>query len=239
LQEAIDDVVEVLKRREGKNRIISDMVVRALMLYREREVAVRHEFNEAFKMLHGPLLPFELMTGLGRLRALEATLGVLEQIIADKQCFSIVSSTTQDDYLTLGSALEPGEYFVDEAFTCGNEIETNEDFMAEQKWRPSELDRMKSFLDEYGSKICVGVIKVSQRPYVFHAHRDHFDLAAAIIARDALLQKEKGFPLLIDYADTLCSGYFPPSDFTNMIAYKLAKSGEFLAEMSERSMRLK
>jgi hypothetical protein len=239
LQEDIEDVIEVLKRRESKGRIISDMVVRALMLYREREVALREQFKSCYKMLHGPLLPFELMTGLGRLRALEATLDVLERIIADKRCFSIVSSSTQDDYLTLGTALQPGEYFVDETFTCGEEITTNEDFMAEKKWRSSELERMKKFLSEYGSKVCVGVIKVSQRPYVFQAHRDHFDLAAALIARDSLLQKEKGFPLLIDYADTLCSGYFPPADFSNLLAYKLAQSGNFLAEMPEQSMRLK
>ncbi len=239
LQEETNDVVEVLKHREAKNRVISDMVVRALMLYREREVAVRKEFRNGYKLLHGPLLPWELMTGLGRLRALEATLDILEQIINDKRCFSIVSSSSQEDYLTLGSALQPGEYFVDEGFTCGDEIGGNEDFMTEKKWRPGELDRMREFLAKSGAKIWVGVIKISDRPYVFHAHRDNFDLAAAIIARDALLQREKGFPMLIDYADALCSGYFPPSDFTNMLAYKLARRGEFLAEMPEQSLRLK
>jgi hypothetical protein len=235
----IKETIEILKRRESRNRVLSDMIVRALMLYREREVALRKEFCDGFRLLHGPLLPFELMTGLGRLRALEPTLGVLEKITADGKCFSVISSTTQDDYLTLGSALESGEYLADEAFSFGDEMSTNENFMVEQKWRPAELGRMQKFLKECATNILIGVIKVSQRPYVFHAHRDCFDLAAAIIARDALLQREKGFPLLIDYADTLCSEYFPPSDFTSMLTHKLAKDGSFLAEIPEQSMRLK
>ena len=239
LQTDYEDVIDVLKQRESKNRVISDMVLRALMLYREREIATRSEFRDSYKMLHGPMLPFELMTGLGRLRALEATLGVLEKIIQDPKCFSIISSSTQEDYLTLGMALQRGEYLVDMDYSLGTEIASNEDFMEERKWRPTEFDRMKAFLKNYASKICIGVIKVSERPYVFQAHRDNFDLAAAIIARDSLLQREKGFPLLIDYADSLCTEYFPAGDFISLLTYKLAKEGEFLAQMSERSMRLK
>lgn len=239
LQTDYEDVIDVLKQRESKNRVISDMVLRALMLYREREIGTREAFRDSYKMLHGPMLPFELMTGLGRLRALEATLGVLEKIIDDPKCFSIISSSTQEDYLTLGMALQPGEYLVDLDYSLGAEIASNPDFMEERKWRPSEFDRMKSFLKDYASRIRIGVIKVSERPYVFQAHRDTFDLAAAIIARDSLLQREKGFPLLIDYADSLCTEYFPAGDFISLLTYKLAKEGEFLAQMSERSMRLK
>ena len=88
-------------------------------------------------------------------------------------------------------------------------------------------------------KIKVGVIKISQRPYVFQAHEDIFDLAARIIYRDAVFQKEKGFPLLVDYADNLCSTYFKASDFNKIIEYQLAKEGEFLSEMSEETLRQK
>jgi len=239
LQTATEDVVEALRRREARNRVISDMVIRALLLYREREVAMRHEYRDAFRMLHGPLLPFELMTGLGRLRALEATLTILERGIEDPKCFSIISASSQDDYLTLGMALEKGEYLVDPGYTLGDEVADNPDFMAEGKWRPSEFGRMREFLHRYASRILVGVIRVSERPYVFHAHRESFDLAAAIIARDALLQREKGFPLLIDYADTLCSEYFPAGDFANLLIYKLAKEGHLLSQASERMMRVK
>lgn len=239
LRSNTDDVIEILKSRETRNRTLSDMVIRALMLYREREVAMRPEFADSFKLLHGPLLPFELMTGLGRLRALEATLDVLEKVVSDPKVMSVISSTTQDDYLTLGMALEKGEYLVDEDFSLGDELKTNTDFFAEGKWRSQEYERVKQFLEQIGSQIWVGVIKVSDRPYVFHAHKSMFDQAASIIARDALLQREKGFPLLIDYADTLCSEYFPSGDFLSLLNFRLAREGQFLAATDERDMRVK
>lgn len=238
LRSDTEDVLEVLKRRELKNRI-SDLVIRALMLYREREVALRAEYINAYKMLHGPLLPFELMTGLGRLRALYTTLKILQGIIRDPKIFSIISTSRHSDYVTLGTALEPGEYLVDERYSFGDEVADNDKFMVSDRWRPREFEYMKEFLQKYASQILVGVIKIGHRPYIFHAHRDTFDLAAAIIARDALMQREKGFPLLIDYADTLCSEYFPAGDFTRLMRYQLAREGQFLTETDERDMRLK
>ncbi|MCL4829676.1 MAG: hypothetical protein KJZ95_20090 [Caldilinea sp.] len=238
-QHSPDDVVNVLKAREFGNRPLSSLVIRALMLYREREVALRPEYQNAHRMLHGPLLPFELMTGLGRLRALYTTLELLKRIVADPKIFSVVSTSRQSDYITLGTALNPGEYLVDEQYTFGDEIADNQDFMSPGRWREREFDHMKDFLRRNASKILVGIIRVGHRPYIFHAHRDNFELAAAIIARDSLMQREKGFPLLIDYADTLCSEYFPAGDFTQMMRYQLAREGEFLVESDERDLRMK
>lgn len=234
-----DDVLSILQKREFKKRPISGLVIRALMLYREREVALRPEYAGAYKMLHGPLMPFELMTGLGRLRALYTTMNLLKRTVADPKIFSIVSTSRHSDYVTLGTALNPGEYMVDDKYSFGDEVADNQDFMALGRWREREFERMKEFLQRHAAKILIGVIRVGQRPYVFHAHRDTFDLAAAIIARDALMQREKGFPLLIDYADTLCSEYFPAGDFTQLMRYQLARDGEFLLESNERDMRLK
>jgi len=119
LANEIDDVIKVLKSREYKNRPVSNLVIRALMLYREREVALRPEYADAFKMIHGPLLPFELMTGLGRLRALYSTLEILRKVISDPNIFSVISTSLQNDYVTLGTALQPGEYMVDEKYSFG------------------------------------------------------------------------------------------------------------------------
>lgn len=239
LQNEIQDILEVLQKREFRNRSISDLVIRALMLYREREVALRPEFKDAYKMVHGPLLPFELMTGLGKLRALNSTLGILKKLIDDPKVFSVISTSQNSDYMTLGTALNQGEYMVDNKYSFGDEVADDPNFMAEGKWRPREFEKMKDFLKEYASMILLGVIRVGPRPYVFHAHRENFDLAASIIARDALMQHEKGFPLLMDYADNLCSEYFPAGDFSQIIGYQLAKEGEFLVESDERDMRRK
>lgn len=197
-KEEIDEVVEYLGAHESKNRILSNLVIRAVLFYRERELGLKDKFINHYKIYHGRLLPFELMTGLGRLRALETTLKILELIIRNKRCFSIVSRSQNDAFMRVGMALNPGEYFLLKHTSVGKEILRNEDFMAKDKWREEELLRVTHFLKQEASKILIGIIKISQRPYVFQAHQEYFDQAARIIARDAMFQREKGFPLLID-----------------------------------------
>lgn len=238
-QKPVDDIIEAVAKRNTAEEQISDMVVRALMLYREREAGMHERFKNSFVMFHGPLLPFELMTGLGRWRALDKTLAVLERIINEKRFFSVISTTAYQDYLTFGRAIEPGQYLTASNYTVGHHIADNKEFMAREKWRDEEFERMQRFLRNYAEQIWIGVIRVSERPYVFHAHKENFDLAAAIIARDAMHQREKGFPLLIDYADTLCSRYFSRGDFNNMMEFELARHGEFLSEVPEQRLRLK
>jgi hypothetical protein len=236
----VSDVIQAVAKRDTSEDEISDMVIRALMLYREREAGLDDRFKDCFVMFHGPLLPhFELMSGLGRWRALETTLGLLERIVREKRFFSVISSTTHQDYLTFGRAIEKGQYAMAARYSVGHFIGDNKRFMAREHWRPEEFDRVSRFLRDYAEQIMIGVIRVSERPYVFHAHRDNFDLAAAIIARDAMHQREKGFPLLIDYADTLCSRYFSTAEFNNMMEFELARHGEFLSEAPEQRLRLK
>jgi hypothetical protein len=238
-QKPVDDIIQAVAKRNTAEDQISEMVVRALMLYREREAGMDDRFKDSYVMFHGPLLPFELMTGLGRWRALDKTLDVLERIIREKRFFSVISTTAYQDYLTFGRAIERGQYLTASHYTVGHHIADNRDFMAREKWRDEEFMRMQQFLRNYAEQIWIGVIRISDRPYVFHAHKDNFDLAAAIIARDAMHQREKGFPLLIDYADTLCSHYFSTGDFNNMMEFELARHGEFLSEVPEQRLRLK
>lgn len=237
--EEIKDVAEYLNAHESKNRILSNLVIRAILFYREREIGLNDKFINHYKIYHGRLLPFELMTGLGKLRALETTLKILEAIIRNKRCFSIISRSQNDAFMRIGMALNSGEYFLLKHTNVGMELLRNEDFMAKDKWREEELLRMTHFLKQEASKILIGIIKISQRPYVFHAHQDYFEEAARIIARDAMFQREKGFPLLIDYADNLCSTLFKATDFNNIVEFKLAQEGEFLSEMPEDSLRQK
>lgn len=63
-------------------------------------------------MYHGSLLPFELMTGLGRLRALETTLKILEAVIRNKKFFSVISRYQNDAFMRLGMTFIHGEYFL-------------------------------------------------------------------------------------------------------------------------------
>ncbi|MBW3001865.1 hypothetical protein KY338_01740 [Candidatus Woesearchaeota archaeon] len=235
-----EDIIEKISGRARHEENLSDMAIRGLMLYREREAGLDPRFKDKYIMFHGPLLPFELMSGLGRLRALDTTLDVLRRIIREKRFFSVISSTSFQDFLTFGRAIEPFQYFTIAEYTLGHYLQNTSNFMKwKEKWRADERKKIEEFLRDHAEKILIGVIRIGERPYVFHAHEEIFDLAAAIIARDALFQKEKGFPLLIDYADTLCSQYFSSGDFKRMMEWELSRTGQYLSEAPERDLRLK
>lgn len=240
LREEPEDAIARIAGRQTKDDTLSEMAIRGLMLYREREAGLSPDFAGRFIMLHGPLLPFELMSGLGRLRALGVTLDLLRSIVRERRFFSVISSTAYQDYLTFGRAIDPGEYLTASAYTLGRHLRSDSGFLEyKDKWRDDERTVVEQFLGDYADRIMIGVIRVGDRPYVFHAHRDHFHTAAALIARDAMFQREKGFPLLIDYADSLCSEYFSSGEFRRLVEWELAKRGALIAEAPERDLRLK
>lgn len=234
----IDDISDYLYSHEPANKIISSPVLRAALQVRERELGLDDKFRNKYKIYHGPLIPFEMLANPGRaeLKILEVTVDILEKIIANRKCFSIVSRSQNDAYIRVGLSLNSGEYV--ELKSLASEIIEDRSLLSNpDKWREEDFLKVNHFLNSNASKIKVGVIKISQRPYLFQAHDKIFDLAARIIARDSMFQKEKGFPLLIDYADTLCSTFFKASDFNKIIEYQLANEGEFLSEMSEETLR--
>ena len=240
LREEADGVLERIFQRSDANGSLSDMHLRGIMMYRERDAGMDARFGGKYVMYHGPLLPFELMSGLGRLRALGVTLELLRRVVRSKKTMSIISTTTHKDLTYFGLAIDAGQYVTHPNWNLEYHLSTTSDFLTQRsKWREDEIDMVERFVKDYGSQIQIGVLRVGDRPYVFQAHKDIFDLAAAIISRDAMFQREKGFPLLIDYADSLCSQYFSQSQFSNMMEWHLAKTNTYLRESGERRMRLK
>jgi len=240
LREEAEDVLERIVQRAESDDNLSDMHLRGLMMYREREAGMNPIFDGKYIMYHGPLLPFELMSGLGRLRALGVTLDILKKVVGSKRVMSIISTSSYKDYTYFGLAIENGQYLTSPDYTLEHHLVNSTDFLTyANKWREEEKKKVEDFIKDYASQICIGVIRVSDRPYVFHAHKDIFDLAAAIIARDSMFQKEKGFPLLIDYADNLCTEYFSGAQFNHMVDWELAKTDNYLRESGERRMRSK
>ena len=177
--------------------------------------------------------------GKAELKILDVTLEVLEKIISNKKCISIVSRSQNDAYIRLGLSLNSGEYIQLKKSVGLEMIEDRPLLKEKDKWREEDFLRVNNFVNARATSIKIGLIKVNQRPYVFHAHSEIFDQAAKILARDSLFQKEKGFPLLVDYADNLCSTFFKASDFNKIIEYQLAKEGAFLYESSEETLRQK
>lgn len=237
----IEEVTEYLYSHEPINKVLSNPVIRAILLYRERELGLGDNFKDKYKLYHGPLLPFELLANPGKaeMKILDVTLEILQRLVQNKKCFSIISRSQNDAYIRLGLSLNPGEY-IELRKNVGKELIEDRSLVSKpEKWRDEEYIQVTDFLNTGAAKLKVGLIKISHRPYVFHAHQENFDLAAQIIARDSYYQREKGFPLLIDYADTLCTSFFKAGDFNKIIEYQLASKGEYLFEMSEENLRQK
>lgn len=219
---------------------ITDMLIRAIMLYGERQLALQRQ--EKWKFVHGQLLPYELRTGLGAYRALDASLEMGKKLIKEKTVIGIIEDTRRLDLLNAGIILERGEYMP--ATDLKRELEVylygdDEKGISGAHFNPKDRAKFEKFIDKYAASIKVGIFRIGYKPYLFQAHKDVFDEAAALIARDSMNQPMRGFPLLIDYADEICCKVLSSGDFQKQIMSRIARiSPDALGfEMVARSTR--
>ena len=74
-------------------------------------------------------------------------------------------------------------------------------------------------------------------PYLFYAHVEHAEMAAHIAMADSLLQEHRGFPMLIDLADTVCSATFGVDHLLSSVQTAYADAGEPFRYLGERETR--
>ena len=224
------DVIEILKSRKKENKLISGLLIRAIMFYMERYKAL--ERPEKWLWFNGPLVPYELRTGIGKMRALDTCLKICEKIINRKTVTGIIAKSTHDELVSLGLALNPCEYVRLRSFK-----EDLLDYLEEAHFNTQDYERMKEFIENFGCQVDVGLYRGMSRSYIFHAHKEFFDDAASLVIKDSLFQTLRSYPMLIDYADSLCTRLLASSDFQRIIDHKLAKLGHLPFELSEMSLR--
>jgi hypothetical protein len=227
--DATDDILEVLQKRRKEERAVSDLVLRATLAYNERSRAL--EQTTKWRIVHGELFPFELRSGLGKLKALPTSLELFRNLINEKTIGSVVSDTSAVE-INLGYALKQNEYFM--ISTLKSDYS---DWLPDAHFSAEDEALFKQFIDDTAGEIYKGVYRVAQRPHVFYAHREVFDEFASILVADSSLIPERGFPMLIDYADTIAAALFRARDFENRVQYEIALKGDLLAEQSERTGR--
>jgi hypothetical protein len=223
-------VLEILKSRKTENRLISGLLIRAIMFYMERKIALDRQ--EEWLMFNGPLVPFELRSGIGRMRALDPCLSLCEKIIDRKTIVGVVAKSTEDEIVSLGLALKPLEYLKLRSFK-----DDLEDWLPKAHFNTTDEERFRRFIDSHGPYLDIGLYKAGNRAYIFHAHQERFHEAAALIIRDSLFQPMRAYPLLIDYSDSLCTYLLASSDFRRMVDFKLANVGSLTFEQSEIDQR--
>ena len=106
------DIVQAIQSRgDGLKDQLPNMVLYALMLYKERQILLESEPG-TFKLIQGTLFPNEMLTGSGRLHTMVTCLSLIGQLIDDGNYATIVSKDSHRNLELLGMALDPGEYIV-------------------------------------------------------------------------------------------------------------------------------
>ena len=234
------DLLEARQRRTGFEHddgdALSRLARRGLMSYAER-AALLYKSSARWRMGHGHPTPVELLTGAESETFLDAALTVLRGLIHDQKRFVFVPSAPVERlWLTLGAALEPLEYAV---------LETLEDRLiriVESQTRrqySAITPKALAFVREVGPKLALGIYRASRIApgQLFYAHADHVHEAALIAMADSVLHEHRGFPMLIDLADAVCSAHFSAASFAAGIDATYAAHGAPYRYLHERSTR--
>lgn len=229
-EKEFSDVLEARRKMRDEGDSLSPSHIRAIMLYMERKKIL--ERQEQWKMINGDVFPHDLRTGQGRLRGLKACLDLGRELFTNPYIIGITAHSRDYVLNTLALGLNSMEYVDVKSYK--DELE---DFLSNAHFNDSDMKMSRNFADDYGNNLRVGIYKVKKRSYIFYAHRENFDKAAAIIMRDSLFQPTRGYPLLIDYADSICTRLVAASDFTRQVNFKLAKHGALEEEADEHSLR--
>jgi hypothetical protein len=200
-------------------------------------------------MGHGNPAAYELLSGAaGSIDLVIEATRVLEELICGQKKFVFVPSETRDQLiLTIGDALEKLEYAI--VYPLSHQIErflesadydlpTSSDTTVDGR-KLSSREWMIRFRDEVASKVVVGVYRASAvaPARVFYAHVEHAHEAALIAMADSLLQPHRGFPMLIDVADHVCSATMGPDTLAGPIQAAYTRAGVPLRYLGERSTR--
>ncbi|MBA3243453.1 MAG: hypothetical protein H0T60_19690, partial [Acidobacteria bacterium] len=113
--------------------------------------------------------------------------------------------------------------------------------LVQGNYRGEVLRAMEAFCRDVAPRIVVGMYRasLSSPPYIFYAHVDYAELAAHIAMADSLLQEHRGFPMLIDLADTVCRTTFGMDSFTSSVQLAYADAGEPSRYLGERETRVR
>jgi hypothetical protein len=200
-------------------------------------------------MGHGNPAAYELLSGAaGSIDLVIESTRILEALICGHKRFLFVPSEPADRLLlTIGDALRPLEYAIVYPLSdqigrflegVSYDLRTSSDTTVDgRQLRPREW--VARFLKEVASKVAVGVYRASEvaPPRVFYAHVEHAQEAALIAMADSLMQPHRGFPMLLDVADHVCSATMGPDTLAGPLQAAYTRAGVPLRYLGERMTR--
>ena len=243
ITDPVEEVMTVLERREKREgqgldgEKLSDLARRGIMTYAERAI-LKDKSQALWRMGHGNLVAYELITGLwaSKKERIQVSLDLINWFVDYKRFVFVPSAPRKRHWLMIGNALKPMEYAIVQTLQpdIENMLETG-GYRNESGVRPL----MQSFAHDVAPKIVVGLYRVWEAapPYLFYAHVDNAEMAAHIAMADSLLQEHRGFPMLIDLADTVCTTTFGLDTFLPSVQTVYAEQGQPFKYLGERETR--
>jgi hypothetical protein len=238
---ALDDLLALLDNRSQRDSTdadergkLSELARRGIMAYAERAILTR-KAQAPWRLGHGSPMPYELLTGSGSMELLERSMGVIRELVLEHRKMLFVPSAPADRrWLTLGHALYPLEFVILETIEVRLKKIVKQGHYSREHRKEAE-----KFCKEVGSQVILGVYRTTSAapPYFFYSHIDHAYEAALIAMADSVLQEHRGFPMLIDLADTICHITFGNDIFNNAVQMAYAHAGEPFRFLSERQTR--
>ncbi len=243
LNDPVEEVLTVLERREKRESqglgadSMSELARRGIMAYAERAI-LKDKSTAQWRMGHGSPAPYELLTGLWSSQAdrINVSLDLIRWYVEYKRFIFVPSAPRKRHWLMIGNALNPMEFAIVQ--TLQPEIRQMIDsggYRDESGVRPA----MEKFCKEVAPHIVMGLYRVWEGapPYIFYAHVDCAEIAAHIAMADSVLQEYRGFPMLLDLADTVCSTTFGMDTFVRSVQMAYTEAGEPLRYLGERETR--
>ncbi|HYP38996.1 MAG TPA: hypothetical protein VEX13_01425 [Chloroflexia bacterium] len=246
----VDEAIALLERRSQRDGAdpdtpsardkLSDLSRRGIMTYAERAILL-HRSDAMWRIGHGNPVAYELLTGGGLvvdgdMPLLRRSLKIWRELLVGHKKWVFVPSKSADRLLlTLGDALLPLEFaLVDTPLRVMRAIV--EGHLPRSTGLKSEA---RQFVEEVGPQIVTGVYRASRASpaYTFYAHRDYAHEAALIAMADSVLQEHRGFPMLIDLADTICRASFGADSLTAGIQQAYIEAGVPFRYLGERDTR--
>jgi hypothetical protein len=241
----VEEALDLLERRRQRGGFeqpsrrdrMSELLRRGIMTYAERAALLKRS-DALWRMGHGNPTPFELLTGSGAPELVRRSLDLLRELVLEHQRFVFVPSAPAARMLiTIGDALRPLEYAIVD--TQQARLQRLPEFGGYRgDWAPLK-PKLREFANEAGPQIVVGVYRASSiaPAQIFYAHIEHVHTAAHIAIADSVMQEHKGFPMLIDLADTVCRTTFGGDSLGALTELAYVEAGAPFRYVPERHQR--
>jgi hypothetical protein len=236
----VEEVLEVLEKREKREaqgtgaEELSELARRGVMAYAERAI-LKDKSTASWRLGHGNIAPYELLTGFwaNRIEMLEKSMRLFDWYADYKRFVFVPSAVSKRHLLTIGNALNPLEFAIVESLKP--DIDT---LVSKGHYRVTRK-LMEHLRDDIAPKIVIGLYRVwdASPVQVFYAHEDYAEMAAHIAMADSLLQEHRGFPMLIDLADTVCQTTFGMNSFVPSVHNAYVEAGQPYRYLGERETR--